>query len=328
MDKYIKNIIEKLCKYYSYRIAEISSNEKKEFWGAIKTEIVPKKLFVFFNIEDMNYIDEAINSSIKADTDYINIVKVLVVKNSVDISNMISRNINNILIINASTNQVLYNSNEIASEIMEIVNILNFFKSNKKEYNKFIITYSIIAINVVIYIISAFLSRNFFDIDVNVLDFLGAKDNVLINNGQYYRLFTCMFLHSGIVHIASNMYSLYCIGGLAESIYGKKKYITIYIVSGIIASLFSYAFSSGISVGASGAIFGVLGGVLIIAHKLKHRIGTGLLKNIIFVIAINLFISFTIPNIDISAHAGGLIAGIIISWLLFPKNQEKLTLGV
>ena len=321
MDRYIKNIIEKLCKYYNYRITEINDG-REEFWGAIKTETIPKKLFVFFNTEDMSHIYEAIDKSIKVDDDYINIVKVIVVKNHIDISNIINKNPSNILIINAVTNQIIYNSNEIASEIMEIVNILNFLEGNKKEYNKFIITYSIIAINVIIYIISALLSRNFFSIDVSVLDFLGAKDNLLINNGQYYRLFTCMFLHSGILHIASNMYALYSIGGLAESIYGKKKYIVIYIASGIIASLFSYVFSSGISVGASGAIFGILGAVLIIAHKLKRRIGTGLLKNIIFVIAINLFISFTIPNIDISAHAGGLIAGIIISWFLFPKNQE------
>lgn len=324
MDKYIKSIIEQLCDHYDYGITEISSDSgREEFWGAIRTQTVPKKLFVFFSTKDLNNIDNAINSTIKTENDYVNIVRILVVKNNIDISEILSRNSGNILIINSSSNEILYSSNEIASEILEIINILNFFKDNKSNYKKLLITYSIIAINVVIYIISAILSRNIFDIDVNVLDFLGAKDNLLINNGEYYRLFTCMFLHSGILHIVSNMYALYSIGGLAESVYGKKKYIIIYIISGIIASLFSYVFSSGVSVGASGAIFGVLGGVLVIGHKLKNRIGTGLLKNIIFVIVINLFISFTIPNIDISAHVGGLIAGIIISWFMFPKRSTS-----
>ncbi|WP_010239142.1 rhomboid family intramembrane serine protease [Clostridium arbusti] len=321
MDKYIRNLIERLCEYYNYRITEINGNEK-EFWGAIKTEIIPKKLFVFSSWKDLNSMNEAVKSNIKLETDYINVIKVIVVKNNTDISNIVNSNLGNILVINASTNQVLYASRESSEEVTEIVNTIGSINNNRVQHNKYIVTYAIIAINIVVYVISAILSSNFFDIDIRVLDFLGAKDNTLINSGEYYRLFTCMFLHSGIVHIASNMYSLYSIGGLVESIFGRKKYIIMYLLSGLIASLFSYVFSSGISVGASGAIFGVLGGVLVISHKLKHRIGKGLFRNIIFVIAINLFISFTIPNIDISAHLGGLISGIIISWFIFPKEME------
>lgn len=325
MDKYIKNIIEKLCEYYNYKINEVSSDsDKEEFWGAIKTEAYPKKLFVFFKSKNLEDIDKIIDANIKIEDDYVNIVKVIITRDDINISGIVSKSNQNILIINSLNNEILYASNDTYDEAIEIINILNFFKRNKKDYKNSMITYIIIGINVAIYILSAALSRNLFNIDVNVLDFLGAKDNYLIDRGQYYRLFTCMFLHSGILHIASNMYALYSIGGLAESIYGRKRYISIYILSGIIASVSSYVFSDGISVGASGAIFGVLGGVLIISHKLKHRIGTGLFKNIIFIIIVNLFISFTIPNIDISAHAGGLVAGIIISWFLFPKNQEVI----
>jgi len=325
MDKYIKSIIESLCEYYNYRITEVSSDSNKEaFWAAVKTEVYPKKMFVFFKSDNVKDIDKIIDSNIKIENDYIDIVKIIVTKQNINISGIVSRSNENILIINSLNNETIYASNDTYSKAFEIINILNFFRQNKKDYKNSIVTYIIIGINIAVYLLSGVLSRNLFNIDINVLDILGAKDNYLINNGEYYRLFTCMFLHSGILHIASNMYALYSIGGLAESIYGRKKYIIIYILSGIIASTASYVFSNGISVGASGAIFGVLGGVLVISHKLKHRIGSGLFKNIIFIIILNLFISFTIPNIDISAHAGGFVAGIIISWLLFPKNEESI----
>lgn len=325
MDKYIKYIIEQLCIHYNYRITEIKDESgSEEFWGGINEAASPKKLFVFFKGENLSDINRIINSNLSLKEPHISVTKIIITKSNENISGLVNINNENILIINSITSDILYGSNATYNEAYEILNILNYSKNIRKDNKDSIITYIIIGINIAVYIVSVILSRSFFDINVNVLDFLGAKDNNLINQGEYYRLFTCMFLHSGILHIASNMYALYSIGGLAERIYGKKKYLIIYLLSGIIASMASYLFSDGISVGASGAIFGILGGVLVISHKLKNRIGTGLFKNIIFIIGINLFISFTIPNIDISAHAGGLIAGIVLSLVLFPKDREAV----
>jgi rhomboid protease GluP len=180
-----------------------------------------------------------------------------------------------------------------------------------------IITYVLITINVLVYILTAYLSRNIVDSNINVLILLGAKVNSLIANGQYYRLVTAMFLHGGIVHVSLNMYALYSIGPLVENVYGKGKYIVIYFLSGILSSLASFMFSNSISIGASGAIFGLLGAALIFAIKMKNRIGRGFINNIITVIGINLVIGFSIPNIDNFAHLGGLLGGIVISYVVF-----------
>lgn len=195
------------------------------------------------------------------------------------------------------------------------------FNEQKKEIPY--ITYILMAINIVLFIPAAYLSGNIFSFSNEALIFLGAKENTLIQNGQYYRLFTCMFLHGGIVHIISNMYSLYAIGPFIEEIYGKYKYLFIYILSGIAASIFSYLFSPAVSIGASGAIFGLLGAMLVFALKNRKRINKKFLSNIISVIFINLIIGATLPGIDNFAHLGGLIGGVILSAIVSNKEVNK-----
>lgn len=192
-----------------------------------------------------------------------------------------------------------------------------------RERGKYL-TYVIIAINVIMYLISAYFSNNILDIDINVLVFLGAKFNPLIAAGQYYRLLTCTFLHAGIVHLGLNMYALYDIGTLIEDIYGRLNFIFIYIISGIVSSIFSYMFSINVSIGASGAIFGLLGAALVVAIKMKHIIGEQFKRSIISVILINIIIGLSIPNIDNFGHIGGLIGGIIVSLIIFKKKEHKI----
>ncbi len=188
------------------------------------------------------------------------------------------------------------------------------------------ITLGFIAINVIMYVITAYLSfvyakGSIFNSDTNVLILLGAKVNNLIHQGQYYRLISCMFLHGGMLHLGVNMYSLYAIGPMVEKVYGKVKYTAIYFVSGICASIFSYIFSTSVSIGASGAIFGLLGAVLVFAIKSKGKTGNAFIKSILSVIFINIFIGATLPNIDNFAHIGGLLGGMIISFLVSFKAE-------
>jgi rhomboid protease GluP len=159
--------------------------------------------------------------------------------------------------------------------------------------------------------------------DQSVLILLGANYNKFVLQGEYYRLLTNMFLHGGLLHIALNMYALYSIGPLVERIYGRIRYAVIYFISGIIASVFSCIFSQGVSVGASGAIFGLLGTTLVFAIKMRENIGRGFLRNIASVIIINLFIGFSLPNIDNYAHLGGLIGGTIAAILLYKIRKDK-----
>ena len=144
--------------------------------------------------------------------------------------------------------------------------------------------------------------------------------------GEYYRLFTAIFLHAGIFHLLCNMYSLYVIGPQAESFYGKIKYLFIFIFSGISGGLLSTALSGNntISVGASGALFGLLGAILYFGYHYRIYLGNVLKSQIIPLIIINLIIGFTFSGIDNFAHIGGLIGGIFASMAVgVPDKNNK-----
>ncbi|MEW8957139.1 rhomboid family intramembrane serine protease [Clostridium sp.] len=210
----------------------------------------------------------------------------------------------------------------------EIINILKESNSKgsikiEKPIKEFLTpTNIIIGINILVFLITAYYSRSLSYINNNVLVFFGAKVNFLIDRGEYYRLFTAMFLHGGLVHIGFNMYALKSLGELIEKIYGNKKFLAIYFIGGLTGSYFSYIFSDSISVGASGAIFALLGGALIYAHKEKGRIGKDFFIEILKVIGINIFIGLTLPNIDNYGHLGGLIGGAIVAYILYSRRRK------
>lgn len=203
-----------------------------------------------------------------------------------------------------------------------IVNIDSKRKINFKEYK---VTYTIIILNILLYLIEVIKSRNLIDIDIYTLIEMGAKVNVLINSGEIYRLLTSAFLHGGMIHIFFNMSALNIIGREVEAVYGSKRYIAIYIISALGGSIFSYLFKpSSISVGASGAIFGLLGAMLIFGLKERDKIGKQYMKNILETIGLNVIIGITIPNIDNFAHLGGLVIGALTSFILFKKKNLKI----
>ncbi|MCB2293001.1 rhomboid family intramembrane serine protease [Clostridium algoriphilum] len=233
--------------------------------------------------------------------------------------------------VNLLKRKVTYSENvnlQVVEDIVSVMNNGNLHSSSQKisAGDKPWITMGIIAVNVVMYIVTAYLSfvyaqGSIFNSDTNVLILLGAKVNNLIAQGQYYRFISCMFLHGGIVHLGVNMYSLYAIGPMVEKVYGKAKYIAIYFISGICASIFSYIFSTNVSIGASGAIFGLLGAVLIFAIKSKGKTGNAFIRSILSVIFINIFIGATLPNIDNFAHVGGLLGGMIVAFIVNFRTQ-------
>lgn len=197
--------------------------------------------------------------------------------------------------------------------------------SHKKErfFDDKILTLFIIAINITIFLITAFLSGSIFNINFNILSDFGAKENLLIENGQIWRLLTCAFLHSGLIHIGCNMYSLYIIGPQINQIYGAKKYFLIYIISCITSSLLSYLMSPSNSVGASGGIFGLMGALLAFAIIERHKIEKRYLASLLQIIIINLFIGLKIQNIDNFGHIGGLFGGLLIGYIIYKISKNK-----
>ena len=185
------------------------------------------------------------------------------------------------------------------------------------------VTIGLVIINVVIFLYSAYLSGSIMNIDVYTLYRLGAKENVAIASGEYYRLITAAFLHGGLVHLIFNMYALNALGGLIDRTFGTFRYIIIYIFSAITSSLLSFYMSDSLSIGASGAIFGLMGAALIFGFREKNKIGRGFLTNILSVVGINIFIGLTQPNIDNFGHIGGLIGGMIIAVIIYPRHYTE-----
>jgi rhomboid protease GluP len=187
-----------------------------------------------------------------------------------------------------------------------------------------VITFILIGVNIIIFLITALLSRNIFNINQNILIGFGAKSNMLIEQGQAWRLLTCAFLHSGLIHIGFNMYSLYIIGPQIEQVFGKSKYLIIYIISCITSSLLSYLMSPySISVGASGGIFGLMGALLAFAISERHKIQKKYLSSLIQIIVINLFIGLSIKNIDNFGHIGGLVGGFLIGHISYRMSRKE-----
>jgi len=128
---------------------------------------------------------------------------------------------------------------------------------------------------------------------------------------DYWRMFTSMFLHAGLIHLAFNMWALWAIGGFIEAAVGRLKFVVLYFVSGFAGSvLVLVAAPNVVVVGASGAIFGVFGALAVHAFLNRGRDfqSRSLLGNVLFLLVINLVFSFT-GGISWQAHIGGLIGG-------------------
>lgn len=222
----------------------------------------------------------------------------------------------NVMIFSLDDKQVVYSSVSCKLLIPIINEIYNEKKTNKrKKYT--LLTNLLIIINVLVFLISAYISKNIFDIDVYTLIDMGAKVNFLINEGQIWRLITCAFLHGGLIHMIFNMYALKILGPELEYVYGRIKYILIYIFSAIVASIFSYIWGpDSVSVGASGAILGMFGAMLIFGIRHRKQIGKAYMMNIVQVIFINVVIGLSSNNIDNAAHFGGLIIGGLMAIIL------------
>ena len=152
-----------------------------------------------------------------------------------------------------------------------------------------------------------------------VLVQLGAITPDLLQTGEYWRLAAAMFLHAGWLHWAANTWALYQLGTMYETLFGSARFALIYVVTGICASLSSVMFSHDVAVGASGAIFGILGAFifsLLRSPQYRHERWTRtLISEILFWIAVNIVIGFSVKFIDNAAHIGGLIAGLALGFL-------------
>lgn len=189
-----------------------------------------------------------------------------------------------------------------------------------------IITYALLLINLLLFVITALESNNLFEIDMNVLyKYGGLVSTDYLNGFSYIRIITSGFLHAGLLHLLFNMYALYVIGPQLESFFGKIKYIIIYLGSIIFGNLLSLLFLNGnyISCGASGAIFGLLGALVYFGYHYRVYLSDVIKSQIIPLIAINLIIGLCASNINIIAHIGGLIGGVLVAKAVGVKYKSS-----
>jgi len=193
-------------------------------------------------------------------------------------------------------------------------------RENFKQYIRlYPVVSSLIAINLIVYLLTLIpgFGRN--------LLYMGMSVNALIAQGEWWRIITSMFLHLGFTHVLFNMFSLFLFGPELEKIAGKMRFLTIYFLADIfgIAASFLIEDPTYASVGASGAIYGMFGAFAALVYYTRHLFPQ--LKQIILpLIVVSVIMTFLMPNINITAHLGGLITGFILGFVYFnPKNMVR-----
>jgi membrane associated rhomboid family serine protease len=199
-----------------------------------------------------------------------------------------------------------------------------------------VVTFTLMAINVAVYLVCVIFSN---------FDFLSPSDlrlhpnNPLYTYGiqigwnylqqdptQWYRIFTAMFLHAGIFHIGVDMLSLYFVGVISEQIFGKRRFLAIYMLSGIVAGVAQALLDpSGAALGSSGAIFGIFGAFGIFFLLYRRSLGpaaNAIIGQWFFWLAINIALSFS-GGLALYAHLGGLLAGLALGAIFTPVNARR-----
>lgn len=182
------------------------------------------------------------------------------------------------------------------------------------------ITYAIIGFTVIVYLLqmASVYIWGYAIYEIDWLEYFGARFNAAIRAGELWRFITPVFLHGSMAHIFFNMYALLSIGTFLERQFGHGRFALLYFLGAFTGNVFSFLFTgeNGFSVGASTAVFGLIGAEMIFFYQNRELFGAQAkqaIGNVVFIIAINLFIGLA-PGIDNWGHVGGLLGGMIFTW--------------
>nr|WP_294492833.1 rhomboid family intramembrane serine protease [uncultured Mediterraneibacter sp.] len=189
-----------------------------------------------------------------------------------------------------------------------------------------ICTVVLIGINVAVFFILSLLGDT--EDAVFMIDHGAMYEELVIQEQEYYRIFTCIFLHFGIEHLLNNMVMLGALGWNLETETGKWRFLLIYFGSGIMGNLLSLWHNAVtgehvVSAGASGAIFGLMGALLYVVIVNRGRLGRLSGRGMLIMIALSLYFGFVSSGVDNLAHVGGLVCGFLLAMPLYRKNLRQ-----
>nr|WP_280465539.1 rhomboid family intramembrane serine protease [Nocardia brasiliensis] len=193
------------------------------------------------------------------------------------------------------------------------------------------VTYALIAVNVAIFAVTAAQAQSLLENRASDLFLRWVLYPPAVADGQWWRVLGSGFLHYGPIHLLLNMFALYVIGRDAELVLGRLRYLSVYLVSllGGAAAVMVFAQDSA-TAGASGAVYGLFGAITVILIRLRQNP-----NQMLILIAINVFISFSLPGISLWGHLGGLAAGTLATlgilflpgWLRAKSPQAARLIG-
>ena len=193
-----------------------------------------------------------------------------------------------------------------------------------RQKSEAICTVALIVINVAVF----FILTMFGDTEdaVFMLQHGAMYEPNIIEGHEYYRIFTCLFLHFGITHLLNNMVLLGALGWNLELAIGKVRFVIIYFASGIIGNIVSLFYDltleqPAVSAGASGAIFGLMGALLYVVIANRGRLGRLSGRGMLVMVILSLYFGLTSTGVDNLAHIGGLVSGFLLAVLLYRRKQ-------
>lgn len=196
-----------------------------------------------------------------------------------------------------------------------------------EEERKPVCTIILAAVNVIVFFMLTF--RGMTENGWYMLEHGAMYAPYIVEKGEYYRLFTCLFLHFGLSHLVNNMVTLCVLGWNLEFIIGKTRLLIIYLLSGLGGNLLSLVLDIvkqdyAISAGASGAIFGLTGALLCLTVLNHGSVGNVTKQGMFAMAGLSLYLGFTTSGVDNAAHLGGLLTGILVTFLICRKcNGER-----
>lgn len=179
----------------------------------------------------------------------------------------------------------------------------------------------LIGINLAFFLVTALQARSAMTLSRSSLYVQGSLIPAEVSSGEYWRLLTSGFLHGSLIHIATNMISLYLLGLPLERILGRWRFLTVYLLSLLGSSVSVMLFSSpfGPTIGASGAVYGLMGALLVTFKRFGFD-----LRQLIVVIALNVYVTFAVPGISWQGHLGGLVVGAIVgAAMVYPPQRSR-----